>query len=345
MSCAKCLPTGHASSTLRRRDCTGSQGRKRPNTVTGSFALVSLHFKKFTTEYLQEWDGLGPSLEKMRDEAATPQEAFERYLAAIAGESAYASELEARAISRIFNCCLCVIPQDGRFAPMLFRESQRSRSIILWYASNHIDLLLPTGNAAYHDDLFSPSPGQAWKYKAGGKEGSVRSGTVWSGKTAKSLAHSRLSGTVWTPRPSAKAKSSAKSRTAKAASVVPRQGRFVRFGPTKSALRLVSGQSAAAAFPLCLCVKVISLLLQLLLCSRMWPLIALSGRTTKHSPTCMLFLLPPPQTCRPCPGVMGLLKPLRLEVGLVSSSGVLRDLPGADSALGPGSCQGQGGPA
>ena len=180
-------------------------------------ARVVAHLKKYTTEYLQEWDGLGPSLEKMRDGAATPLEAFERYLAAIAGESAYASELEARAISRIFNCCLCVTPQDGRFAPMLFRESQRSRSIILWYTSNHIDLLLPTGDAAYHDDLFSPSPGQAWKYKAGGKEGSVRSGTVWSGKTAKSLAHSRLSGTVWT-RPSAKAKSSAKSRTAAAAS-------------------------------------------------------------------------------------------------------------------------------
>ena len=95
-------------------------------------ARVTAHLKKYASEYIQEWDGLGPSLEKMREEAATPEEAFNRYLGAIAGESAYASELEAQAISRIFNCCLCVIPQDGRFAPMMFRESQRARSVILW---------------------------------------------------------------------------------------------------------------------------------------------------------------------------------------------------------------------
>ena len=130
---------------------------------------------------------MGPSLEKFRDEAATPEEAFEKYLAAIAGESAYSSELEARAISRIFNCCICIIPQDGRFAPMLFRESQRARSIILWYSSKHIDLLLPTGGAtAYHEDLFLPSQGQALKYKAGGDGDSVRSETVWTGQAAKS---------------------------------------------------------------------------------------------------------------------------------------------------------------
>ena len=133
-------------------------------------ARVAAHLKKYASEYIQEWDGLGPSLEKMREEAAAPQEAFERYLAAIAGESAYASELEARAISRIFNCCLCVIPQDGRFAPMLFRESQRSRSIVLWYTSKHIDLLLPSGDAtAYHDDLFLPSPGFVEATKAKGR--------------------------------------------------------------------------------------------------------------------------------------------------------------------------------
>ena len=127
-------------------------------------ARVVAHLKKYSTEYIQEWDGLGPSLEKFREEAAAPEEAFEKYLAAIAGESAYSSELEARAISRIYNCCICIIPQGGRFAPMMFRESQRTRSIILWYASKHIDLLLPTGEAtAYHDDLFLPSQGQALK--------------------------------------------------------------------------------------------------------------------------------------------------------------------------------------
>ena len=61
--------------------------------------------------------------------------------------------------------------------------------------------MLPSGGATtYHDDLYLPSQGQALKYKAGGKGGSVKSGTVWSGQTVKSPGNSRMSGTVWSAK-------------------------------------------------------------------------------------------------------------------------------------------------
>ena len=178
-------------------------------------ARVVAHLRKYAAEYIQEWDGLGPALEKFRETASTLEEAFEKYLAAIAGEAAYSSELEAKAISRIYNCCICIIPQDGHFAPMIFRDSQRKRSIVLWHTPNHIDLLLPAKEAeAYQDDLFLPAPGSALRYKVGGDHESLGSGTVWTS------ARSCGSGTVWT-RASAKVKCKPGSATSRGASGMP----------------------------------------------------------------------------------------------------------------------------
>ncbi|CAE7376592.1 unnamed protein product [Symbiodinium sp. KB8] len=58
--------------------------------------------------------------------------------------------------------------ETANFATMTFRESKRSRAIVLWYTPKHVDLILPHGEP-YPEALFTQAPGQTIDLRAGGR--------------------------------------------------------------------------------------------------------------------------------------------------------------------------------
>ena len=78
-------------------------------------ARAVAHIRRHADQYIGEWDGLGPGLEKLATENPDRTAAFNRYLELAEKESAYASVLEIKALSRLYDVCLLVIPRDGKF--------------------------------------------------------------------------------------------------------------------------------------------------------------------------------------------------------------------------------------
>ncbi|CAE7226914.1 unnamed protein product [Symbiodinium sp. CCMP2592] len=162
------------------------------------------HLRKYASQYIGEWDGHGPALQKLRENAASPEDAFEEYLKLIASESAYASTIELKALGRLFDCHILVIPRDGNFSAMSFHAQQRKRRLVLWYTPRHIELLLPAKDAKdYPEEVFSVTSGAVVDLRAGGDDVSQCSGTVWtacarSNRSKASRSSSVKAGTVWT---------------------------------------------------------------------------------------------------------------------------------------------------
>ena len=134
-------------------------------------ARANQHIEKHLAEYLPEFDGQGPSHEKLREEhPGDDSAALKAYLKLAACESAYASNLEIKALSRLYNVCIVVVPRDPRFGILTFKESRRAKTIALWLTPKHVDLLLPVEkDAKYPAELFTPSPGQIIDLRAGGR--------------------------------------------------------------------------------------------------------------------------------------------------------------------------------
>ena len=135
-------------------------------------ARADAHLRRHQSQYVDEWDGCGPALEKLEAEHPTKGEAFTKYLDLAEKESAYGSVLELKALSRIYDVCLMVIPRDANFGTMVFKEAkaQKHRAIVLWYTPKHIDLVMPdTPSEHYPEALFAGSTGQIIDLRAGGR--------------------------------------------------------------------------------------------------------------------------------------------------------------------------------
>ncbi|CAE7336588.1 OTU5 [Symbiodinium sp. KB8] len=135
-------------------------------------ARANAHLRKHQAQYVEEWDGSGPALEQLAAESLTKAEGFAKYLDLTEKESAYGSVLELKALSRIYDVCLMVIPRDANFGTMVFKEAkaQKHRAIVLWYTPKHIDLVMPTKPTDHYPEaLFSGSTGQVIDLRAGGR--------------------------------------------------------------------------------------------------------------------------------------------------------------------------------
>lgn len=151
-------------------------------------AKANQHIEKHLEQYLPEFDGQGPSHEKLREtHPGDDSAALKAYLKLAACESAYASNLEIKALSRIYNVCIVVVPRDPRFGTLTFKESRRAKTIALWLTPKHVDLLLPVDkNAAYPAELFTPSPGQVVDLRAGGRPSGEAASICSKGSAAAS---------------------------------------------------------------------------------------------------------------------------------------------------------------
>ena len=177
-------------------------------------AKANQHIEKHLEQYLPEFDGQGPSHEKLREtHPGDDSAALKAYLKLAACESAYASNLEIKALSRIYNVCIVVVPRDPRFGTLTFKESRRAKTIALWLTPKHVDLLLPVDkNAAYPAELFTPSPGQVVDLRAGSRpsgeaasicsKGSAAASQRTRASDAASSAESKTQGQGQNPQPS-----------------------------------------------------------------------------------------------------------------------------------------------
>ncbi|CAE7814162.1 unnamed protein product [Symbiodinium sp. KB8] len=112
-------------------------------------AKANQHIEKHLEQYLPEFDGQGPSHEKLREtHPGDDSAALKAYLKLAACESAYASNLEIKALSRIYNVCIVVVPRDPRFGTLTFKESRRAKTIALWLTPKHVKLLTFVREAA-----------------------------------------------------------------------------------------------------------------------------------------------------------------------------------------------------
>ncbi|CAE7489116.1 unnamed protein product, partial [Symbiodinium necroappetens] len=148
-------------------------------------ARANAHLRKHQAQYVDEWDGAGPALEQLAAESLTKAEGFAKYLDLAEKESAYGSVLELKALSRIYDVCLMVIPRDANFGTMVFKEAkaQKHRAIVLWYTPKHIALVRPTKPTDHYPEaLFSGSTGQVIDLRAGGRSchPSEEEGSVWT---------------------------------------------------------------------------------------------------------------------------------------------------------------------
>ena len=174
-------------------------------------ARVASHLEKHRQEYESEWDSILPN--------GTKAQSFDEYLAAIRQLKQFASELELRALSRIYNVRVLIVPASDAFTPMVFHTNAK-RMIVLWLEDKHLEFLRPTGERStckdYPEEYWSVTDGPVKSLKVGGSDAtsSIRSGTVWSSRSSKkarvvrpkaravssvaSVPQSVNEGTVWT---------------------------------------------------------------------------------------------------------------------------------------------------
>ncbi|CAE7464425.1 unnamed protein product, partial [Symbiodinium pilosum] len=80
---------------------------------------------------------------------------FEGYIKLVGQESAYASDLELRALARSWQVNIVVVPADSRLEPEAFTTQKAKKTLAFWLENKHIDLLLPVEGNKYPEELFS----------------------------------------------------------------------------------------------------------------------------------------------------------------------------------------------
>ena len=173
-------------------------------------ARANAHLRKHQAQYVAEWDGYGPSLEKLAADNLTKEEGFTKYLDLAEKESAYGSALELKALSRIYDVCLMVIPRDANFGSMVFKEAkaQKHRAIVLWYTPKHIDLVMPATPADHYPEaLFAGCTGQVIDLRAGGRSDHPgdEASSVWTKASNAPSTHVRSQASRASKQPSPEA--------------------------------------------------------------------------------------------------------------------------------------------
>ncbi|CAE7304679.1 unnamed protein product, partial [Symbiodinium microadriaticum] len=123
-------------------------------------AQVLEHMKRHRDTYLPEWDKMDP---KGQPFSGT----FEEYLAAMEQPTAFASDIEFKALARLLDIKLVVVPSGVHFQPMAFHHKAK-RMLVLWYDALHIDLLLPKNEGSYPVHYQQVTAGPTAGLRAGG---------------------------------------------------------------------------------------------------------------------------------------------------------------------------------
>ena len=159
------------------------------------------HLHKHSEEYKAAWDGKGPG--------GDPLASWDEYLAQISAESAYVSDLELKAVARLYDIKVVLIPELACFAPVVFHSGQKSpkRCLIMWYSGHHLDLLVVEDGKKLPTDIVEVTAAINFELRVGGESSSASSAGSWGPRTALTVSASGApsssswksrAGTVWT---------------------------------------------------------------------------------------------------------------------------------------------------
>ncbi|CAE7827522.1 unnamed protein product [Symbiodinium sp. CCMP2592] len=138
-------------------------GDSRPNHPRMLRAQMVEHMRRHATQYEKEWDGKGPDSEPVKDRD------FPAYLTLMEKEGAYCSDVELRALGRVLDIKIVVLPAGLNFSPYAF-HSKAAKMLVLWYEDNHVDLMLPPeGHKKYPSDYPQITAGPVFGLRAGGR--------------------------------------------------------------------------------------------------------------------------------------------------------------------------------
>ncbi|CAE7264068.1 unnamed protein product [Symbiodinium sp. CCMP2592] len=134
-----------------------------PITRACSVRKLVEHMRRHATQYEKEWDGKGPDSEPVKDRD------FSAYLTLMEKEGAYCSDVELRALGRVLDIKIVVLPAGLNFSPYAF-HSKAAKMLVLWYEDNHVDLMLPPqGHKKYPSEYAQITAGPVFGLRAGGR--------------------------------------------------------------------------------------------------------------------------------------------------------------------------------
>ena len=171
-------------------------------------ARVATHIAKHSDQYKSEWD------QKLPD--GSMGKTWDDYLQATAQAGSFASELELRAIGRVFDVRILILPASDCFQPMVFHTSQKKRLAVLWLQDKHLEFLKPSCEKSsckdYPAEFWQVTDGPVRGIRAGGKTVSARASAAGSVGTVFTCDAASRAGTVWTKAPKTNPKEVASDR-------------------------------------------------------------------------------------------------------------------------------------
>ena len=165
------------------------------------------HLQRHCDRYQAPWEAagkIGPDGSELPD--------WKAFLEAASKQGAYAGETELKALCRIFDVRVILVPEDSNFAVCTYhRAGSKRRTVAVFYSEKHFDFLEPTDAQNYPDDILNVDVDPTGGFLVGGIS---EAGTVFT-------SCSSAPGTVWTkarePAPaSTNQGSSRKAETARA---------------------------------------------------------------------------------------------------------------------------------
>ena len=171
-------------------------------------AEVVQHFLKHADSYSAIWDREMPD--------GTEGDSFEAYVEAIATPGTWSGLLEIRALARMYDCRITIVPRALTEPVFTVKPAQKQRIIVLLFTGIHFDTLLPEPGKSLPKaikDVITEPPKIPMRGGGGGRC------TAWtddaaSGSGSRRSSCKRSRQTVWTEPPeSQKRKSSASRKT------------------------------------------------------------------------------------------------------------------------------------
>ncbi|CAE7228019.1 Ptchd3 [Symbiodinium sp. CCMP2592] len=156
------------------------------------------HMQKHAEEYKAAWDSKGPDGRVL--------DSWDTYITAVSSESAYISDLELKAMARLYDVKVVLVPEMACFPPVVFHSGQKSpkRCLIFWYSGRHLDLLLVEEGKKIPKEIAEITATINFELRVGGDSSSA-SGS-WGPRTVLTKAsdsssswHSQA-GTAWTKK-------------------------------------------------------------------------------------------------------------------------------------------------
>ena len=127
-------------------------------------ARTVAHIRRYAERYKPQWEAdgkLGPTGKAV--------DSWEDFLEAISKTGAYAGDAELKALCRIYDTRVVLVPEAPQFPVCVFhRKASTKRTMVIYHTHHHFDYLAPAGKA-YPDEITQVSADPSGGFLVGGK--------------------------------------------------------------------------------------------------------------------------------------------------------------------------------